>query len=86
MIKTASTCYIDAYGNIREDTITCETVGHTEKGQAIWKEVDDAYACYVFQHGLFHPIAIWPEDQLTDLYGTYVDERGKRVDAWAISL
>lgn len=62
------------------DTITCEVAGHTPDGRAIWKDVEDAYECFTYRDGLFweHEVESW--DEMNDLYGTYVDDDGKRVE------
>lgn len=78
MIKTGETASVDGLGRIHSDTITCETVGHTSGGKAIWKDVEDAYACYLFRDGLFHPYEVQPSDKVGELYGTVSDEHGSR--------
>ena len=80
MIKTGETLTIDSMGNLHSDTITCETVGHTLDGKAIWKDVEDLYDCYLFRDGLFHPYEIQPSDSVGELYGTVANERGERVE------
>lgn len=63
--------------------VTCESVGHTPEGRAIWKEVGDAHECYVIRDGLFWPYDPDELDGVGDLYGTYVDDAGERVGASA---
>lgn len=75
MIKTGETAFVDGLGRIHSDTITCETVGRTSDGKAIWKDVEDFYACYLFANGLFHPYEIQPSDEVGELYGTVESER-----------
>lgn len=58
MIKTGGTLSIDSLCDLHSDTITCETVGHTSDGKAIWKDAEDFYSCYLFRDGLFHPYEI----------------------------
>ena len=58
---------------------TCEAVGHTLGGRAIWKSVDDAFECFTFEAGALWPYEPDPAlDDLGELYGTYVDESGER--------
>lgn len=62
-------------------SVTCESVGHMLAGRAIWKNVDDAFECFTFEAGAFWPYE--PDaalDDLGELYGTYVDEKGDRVE------
>ncbi len=80
MIKTGETASIDGLGRIRSDTITCETVGRTSEGKAIWKDVEDCYDCYLFRDGLFHPYEVQPSDKVFELYGTVSDVHGSRVE------
>lgn len=80
MIKTGQILSIDSLGNLHSDTITCETVGCTLDGKAIWKDVEDLYDCYLFSGGLFHRYEIQPSDSVGELYGTIANERGKRVE------
>ena len=80
MIKTGYTASVDGLGRIHSDTITCETVGRTSEGKAIWKDVEDSYACYLFRDGLFYSYEIQPSDKVSELYGTVSDEHGSRVE------
>ena len=62
-------------------SVTCEAVGHTMSGRSIWKNVEDAFECFTFEAGAFWPYE--PDaalDDLGELYGTYVDEEGNRVE------
>lgn len=62
-------------------SVTCEAVGHTLAGRAIWKSVEDAFECFTFEAGAFWKYEPDPAlDDLGDLYGTYVDEEGNRVE------
>lgn len=63
------------------ETVTCESVGHTADGRAIWKNVDDAFECFTYEAGAFW--AYEPDsalDDLSELYGTYVGDDGNRAD------
>ena len=63
------------------ETVTCESVGHTADGRAIWKNVGDAFECFTYEAGAFW--AYEPDsalDDLVELYGTYVDDDGNRAD------
>lgn len=80
MIKTGYTASVDGLGRIHSDAITCETVGRTSSGKAIWKNVEDSYACYLFRDGVFHPYEIQPSDEVGELYGTVSDGHGHRVE------
>lgn len=61
-------------------SIACEAVGHTMSGKAIWKNVEDAFECFTFEAGAFWPYEPDALDDLGELYGTYVDEKGNRVE------
>ena len=47
------------------ETVTCETVGHTLAGRAIWKNVEDAFECFTFEAGAFWKYE--PDPALDDL-------------------
>lgn len=61
--------------------VTCENVGHTLNGKAIWKNIRDAYECFTYQMHAFWPYDPDEYDDLGELYGTYIDESGERVEA-----
>lgn len=66
---------------VSNQSVTCEAVGHTLAGRAIWKNVEDAFECFTFEANAFWPYEPDPAlDDLGDLYGTYVDEEGNRVE------
>ena len=81
MKKTGSYVWFDGKGCFNAEDVTCESVGKTFEGKTIWKDVNDAYSCYLYDGRLFHPYEPDSSDILNELYGTYVDGRGERVEA-----
>lgn len=79
MKKTGQHLWSDAV-DIYTETLTCESVGKTPYGKTIWKEVGDAHECYLFVGGLFRRYDPDRYDDLNELYGTYLDEDGNRVE------
>lgn len=63
------------------ELISCEVVGTTGDGsRKIWKRVTDAYECFTYHRGSFMPYEPSSLDVMGDLYGTYIDENGERVE------
>ena len=64
------------------ETVTCEKVGMTcyqgPHNRAIWKNVEDAYECFVLERGCFWHYEPRSYDDLGELYGTYIDDDGTR--------
>lgn len=80
MKKTGKHAWFDGAGNLHTVILECESVGKSGH-DTIWKEVNDAHSCYLFYHGLFHPYEPRECDELGELYGTYINEDGERVEA-----
>lgn len=86
------TGYIYKIDNGRTERVEVEVEScgtHHENGplggceeRAIWKSLDDAFECWLMDsdgHLTEHEVDTINDD-LTDVYGTYVDENGERVE------
>ena len=77
---TAEHAWFDGKGEFHSETLTCVSVGKTFDGSIIWKDVEDAYSCYIYVGGLFEPYEPNALDKLTELYGIFTE--GWQGEGW----